>query len=136
MFPFLIMLLPCWGQGFLCRFHWSIQYENQSVYRGEFLDVWVSNAVWEQPQWHRFFSNTNTKNKNRFYVETFRDFLIASSMFFVFGSDLNLEFFNLCSGFFNVFKIVVHLNVLQKGQSEVFVCWHGLNFKYLFCWSN
>lgn len=107
--------------------YWSL-----SVYQWWFLCVWVWDEVWEQHQWRRFFSNEDTENKMINYVVIFKNFFVRSSMFFVSRGNLYFEGLDFIDSVLYVFEVVVHFDILEKCKPEVLVCWHGLNFKYLF----
>jgi len=80
---------------------------------------------------HKSFSNVRTTLIYQFYVKAFLNFPVGSPVLLVTGGDLLLDRVDFLELFLNVRKVVVHFNVLEQGQPEVLICWHGLNLKYL-----
>jgi hypothetical protein len=110
-------------------------YENLNSFIKGFLDVSTSSEVSTQPMLHIYVSNDHTMLINLFYVITFLDFFVWSSVLFMTGWYLFFEDTDFLELFFNIWEVMVHFNILKEGETIVLICWHGLNLKYLFCWS-
>lgn len=121
-----------WDLHFLCRFRWEDEYENLSFSREGFLDVSTSDGVWGRLMLRKSFSNGHTMLREIIYVKGLFDFLVCTPVFFVPDWDLLLQLIYFRKWFLNLLHVMVHFYVLQKSQSVVLNCWHGLNFKYLF----
>ncbi len=67
------------------------------------------------------------------YLDSLFYLFVCPAVLFVTCWQTHMQWINLLLGFFDGLQVVLHPDVLQKGQSKVFVWWHCLNFKYLFC---
>ena len=121
-----------WDRRFTCRFRSEDEYENLSFFREGFLDVSTSDEVWVRLMLRKSFSNAHTMLREIIYVKGLFDFLVCTPVLFVPDRDLLLQLIYFRKWFLNLLHVVVHFYVLQKSQSVILNCWHGLNFKYLF----
>jgi len=107
-------------------------YENLNFFIKGFLYVSTLSEVSTLPMLHIFVSNDHTMLIKLFYVITFLYFFVWSSVLFMTGWYLFFEDTYFLELFLNVWKIMVHFNILEEGETIVLICWHGLNLKYLF----